>query len=260
MIPREHDPDACPPGTPGHDGSCACCELGRRRFLAGLSVLGTAAMAGPLLGTAARAAVQVPQVSVTPLNARPAFDRSKDIPWLGRLMASGQSNLSHGAAGHVVGVTSATFVFRYNISLTARRFYDRVQGYPRAIELAYGTRDVTVYIAREMSESQCAYDAVETHELKHVAVDHELVQTQGALLKERVNRIATQMTLLEASSSEALLEKFETQLNAGLTDLWAKFSSQRVDAQAKIDTPAEYARTAVVCGGVIPRIIVQHGH
>ncbi len=112
-----------------------------------------------------------------------------------------------------------------------------------------------VYIGREFPQGSCAFNDIARHELLHVRANQARAEAVGAALK----------TALEQQFGNRVFHgraaQLRAQLESALRESWFPWAQQQLaevdKTHASIDSPEEYARNQLVCGGEIPRRLQQ---
>ncbi len=108
----------------------------------------------------------------------------------------------------------------------------------------------TIYVAREIPEDTCYYNAIIEHEMKHVEVDRGLVRDYQNILYDTVENFTQKNGRIDHSpfGDEKIAQK---QLMDDLSDqvqtIHYHMRQDRIERQAKIDSLTEYNRVADQC-------------
>lgn len=154
---------------------------------------------------------------------------------------------------HVLGLTrgNATVSFASNTpSIVDSR--GRWECASPQITLSYGFNPMTVYVAREFPRGTCAFQEIHEHEMRHVdaylrhinSIEKELTDTLTARFAgEKIWRGPVGQT------GRLIQQEFNAR--------WVPYVQQQIkrvdEAQAKIDTTAEYERVTNACQGEIKK-------
>jgi len=113
------------------------------------------------------------------------------------------------------------------------------------------TLDSTIFIAREYKKGTCHYNAVLQHELKHKAVDRELVNKYSNIIVKAVNNTLKTIGYAQgpfpASAMPAAQEKIGATLTNVVSQFGNNFSAERDKRQSNVDTLVEYDRVHALC-------------
>lgn len=158
--------------------------------------------------------------------------------------------------GHqILGLTRGNAVVRVEIKAPA--YIDRTGQWectsPQLV-LTYGFKPITVYIAKEFPEGSCAYQEIHSHELRHVKTyqDH-IARIEKELTETLKRRFAT------GGPWRGPAGQTQERLQQELDERWIPYVKREIEqvkeAQARIDTPEEYARVENSCDGEIKKIV-----
>ncbi len=121
------------------------------------------------------------------------------------------------------------------------------------LSLTFGFTQMTVYVAKEFPEGSCAYKEIFDHELRHVkAYQTHLANIEKDVTDTLNRRFAT------GSPWRGPAGQTRTRLQRELEEHWLPYVKREIgraeEAQALIDTPAEYARVADSCNGEVRKL------
>jgi hypothetical protein len=108
-----------------------------------------------------------------------------------------------------------------------------------------------VYVSSKYPPGSCQYRAILAHENTHVAINERVYRKYRALLIQALKRdrnLPTSSHPLRVATEqegEAILDRH---LKGILTPMEESFRREDRRENAKIDTPASYARTQAKCG------------
>jgi len=108
-----------------------------------------------------------------------------------------------------------------------------------AVKLAF--EPMTLFVASEQPEGSCAYRITMEHELKHIAVYQESLEKFGARVREDLERVLGNEIVYLGSQSEADAH-VRTVIEKTLTPYMQAILDEVRAKQARVDSPAEYAR------------------
>jgi hypothetical protein len=159
--------------------------------------------------------------------------------------------------GRVLGLTRGTA--RVKIEIKTASLIDSTGRWectsPQFV-VSYGFSPLTVYVASEFPAGSCAYDEIYRHELRHVKTYQEhLIGIEQDLRETLTRRFAT------GSPWRGPVGRTQTMLGRELNERWIPYIKREIErvesAQARIDTPDEYARVARTCHGDLRRLTRQ---
>ena len=155
----------------------------------------------------------------------------------------------------VLGLTRGTAIVKFQIRIPTFVSADgRMECASPQINVIYGFRPMTVYIAREFPPGSCAYQEIFEHELRHVRTYQEhLSNTERELVATLSKRFTSR------GPWRGPVGETRARLQDELDSRWLPYISREISRvktiQAEIDTPEEYARVTDSCGGEIKRKI-----
>ena len=157
---------------------------------------------------------------------------------------------------YALGLTEATLQARAQMQMLTTG--DAARGYCSAITEAAITIEwrTIVRIASEIKPSTCIFDAVVTHEQKHVDLDRKLIPAARAGIEAALAGVAAHAVSAAtvARSQAALQERASTAINTAID----AFSARRSHDQLRIDTPAEYDKVPQACGRAALNRLLGH--
>jgi len=150
----------------------------------------------------------------------------------------------------VLGLTRGNATVRFEVDIAL--FVDHTAGWECAsprITVSYGYSPMTVYVAREFAPGSCAYGVILDHEMRHV----ETYRSHLVAIEAGIDS-ALQRHFANKPPSRLPIHATRPQLARELQQQWLPFieaEMRRVEAaQALLDSPDEYERTASQCGGI----------
>ena len=158
--------------------------------------------------------------------------------------------------GHqILGLTRGNALVQLEIKAPA--YIDRTGQWECAspqLVLTYGFKPMTVYVAKEFPEGSCAYQEIHSHELRHVkAYQDHVASIEKELTETLTRRFAT------GGPWRGPAGQTQERLQQELNERWIPYVKREIErvktAQARIDSPEEYARIEDSCGGEIKKKI-----
>ncbi len=126
-----------------------------------------------------------------------------------------------------------------------------------ALNIGFGFTPHTIYIPSEFQPTTCAYNAIYSHENQHVNTDLNLLQSRLGAVREQIIAGLPSLGPVEGGDEAALQQVLKSRLERLLTNIQNDFTRERQQAQAAVDSPAEYARVGNSCGGIIQKVRFQ---
>lgn len=145
------------------------------------------------------------------------------------------------------GLTTASFGHQTQSEL--RLVEQRATGRTCAtahVSVQLSMQPVIVYVASEIANDRCRHDVTREHELKHLAVNREVLGDAARRLREDLPA-ALGTTVLEGASAGAIAQRFEAALRERMAAFMRDQQQRLAERQATIDGPEEYARVANAC-------------
>ncbi|USX28750.1 hypothetical protein NHH73_10880 [Oxalobacteraceae bacterium OTU3CINTB1] len=133
---------------------------------------------------------------------------------------------------------------------------DKVSGYecvaPR-VEIKLNYSPVLIYVGNEFVPGSCGYNTILEHEQRHLKAYMDNLARVEKVVRDALNRRFEGKPLYAPSGTA------QSALQHEINSQWMPFIQAEFDKgkseQAKIDTPAEYARLADTCNGEIREIV-----
>ena len=192
----------------------------------------------------------LPQVEVTSHERPIQTDNTKPIREITR-MAAGAYRPS-GRWAHATGLTVG--VFRFETKYKIRSILEKQSGIgcywldAVTVELNFSP---TVYIAREFPAGTCRHEAVFAHEMKHVAVDREILAEYLPVVKSRLEQATAQLGVIgpKPRAGEAEVKRrIGGAVEQAVNQVLEKIQAERRSWQQTVDTPQEYRAVQAKCG------------
>lgn len=217
----------------------------RSRVPAGVACLGLALLLGSLAGCsrlvedycATRLAPDQHRISVVPV--RYSLSQSLDSAAL-------SSRSEHGPLETTMGLTTARSHSQIDVRLRGMKVPGGVC--VRAdvdVQLSYAP--MTVYIARELEPGSCGYREVLAHEMRHVAVFRQYLDTSSTHLDAVLRARLPASQVFRFASMDDAARHFKEDQEGWLASTAEQTLDAVADEQKQIDTPAEYQRLSRAC-------------
>lgn len=152
------------------------------------------------------------------------------------------------ATHRTMGLTTVVFGQSADINLNVvdDRRGSRACGTPQ-LRVELSMQPVTVFVASELATESCQHDVTLSHEMKHVEVFRQALDSAARDL-ERDLPEAIGAELRRAKNPGELQQRFVVSVR----DYLAQFMGERQrlldEEQAEVDSPEEYARVSNACG------------
>lgn len=108
----------------------------------------------------------------------------------------------------------------------------------------------TIFIAREFPRGSCKHNAIREHELKHVAVDREIVNKYAQLIGDSLQEIVNRKPIYgpyRVEQSKEVENYLKQQLSVALKRFSSQMDDERKQRQQAVDSLAEYERVNKMC-------------
>ena len=176
----------------------------------------------------------------------PTYNRSLNVNGIRNLfLTRGQSN--GGPHSRALGITAIETMLSLRAS---SRLIPQQNGYCvylTSVDADFGWQKQQVFIASELKQGGCGYNAVLDHENQHVAINRETVGQYAPLIRARIEEslrglkpVFTQNT---GSVTDAILDGVKNQ--AGV--VMDQFGSTMAQRHGVIDTASNYSATSALC-------------
>ncbi|WP_162801081.1 hypothetical protein [Azospirillum brasilense] len=160
------------------------------------------------------------------------------------------------ANSHTLGLAAIQYNQQWQAGvMTASLGQGRYCGAAQTLTVTFGYDERTVYVARELPQGSCIHGEVLAHEMRHVAVDEQLLREYVPVLKRRLEDVVGRSRPVQGRSERQVMAAIEQPIKAAMRQLMDEFGRERNARQARIDTPAEYERIGQSCDGEINRYL-----
>jgi hypothetical protein len=145
------------------------------------------------------------------------------------------------------GLTTANFghVTETELRLVEQRATGRTCATPHVV-VQLSMQPVVVYVARELAGDRCQHDVTREHELKHIAINREVLDDAARKLRDELAP-AMGTAILHGASGPGIASQYESRLRDYLENFMREQHRLLAQRQAEIDSPDEYARVANAC-------------
>ncbi len=158
--------------------------------------------------------------------------------------------------GHILGLALVKHGERSNLEALIQPMGDGTFCVtPKLLTAGFGYEERTIYVARELPQNSCIFGEVLSHEMKHIAVDEQLLREYAPTLNRRLEAVAARMKPVRARSKDQAMRALLLPVNSLLRQMLQEFGQERERRQSQVDTLAEYERVSRSCNGEINRYI-----
>jgi hypothetical protein len=139
---------------------------------------------------------------------------------------------------------------QYEMTELGRNPSGPLQVWAKSIDVNFSITRMEVYVSSQYPVGSCQYETVLAHENTHVAINDRVYKKYKALLIQALRRdrnLPTRSHPLRVSSEREGEDILDRNIKGILTPLETSFQAEDRRENAKIDTPASYARTQSKC-------------
>lgn len=198
------------------------------------------------------------------VNVMPVFEEAKlntsvNLAGLQSLSRGNTANTIPHYEAITLGLASYSALMHFYIPIIQHMMPDgsfcaRVQH----LDARIGYKDVTVYIASEFPQNSCSFQAVLTHEQKHVETNRQVLNEYAPVIRDRLIKYLKLYGMFivpnQAYADKLLREKVTQVVN----EVSKEMMEENRRRQKLIDSPQEYARNNTICNGQISRVVQAH--
>lgn len=123
------------------------------------------------------------------------------------------------------------------------------------VDITFGYKDVTVYVAKEIPEQSCGFNEILAHEQKHVAVQQKIFDDYIPLLQQKVKTYLAENGTRQSSDYADASNWLYNNLQSLIADIMKDVFTENTRLQRDIDTLQEYERVSRSCNGQIGQIL-----
>lgn len=116
-----------------------------------------------------------------------------------------------------------------------------------SVDAHLGYDKIQVFVARKFQPGSCHYNSITEHELTHVRVFQNTLNSFFPRLQRRLERAAQAVQPIHASSPEAAAAKLQRHLSATVDPLFKDMNRTLDRENAKLDTPGRYRAEQARC-------------
>jgi len=188
------------------------------------------------------------QVSVSRLDGDVVYNNTRSREALRQMQRQSGRAQAFGRAWTPVGLTLTELKYQMRlkveaIAVTKRTYCARLT----SVDAELGYDKLKVYIARKFRPGTCAYRSISDHELTHVAVFRDALETFYPRLQRRLQRAARQLDPVRAGSPDAAATYMRKRLAATIQPLFLEMNRELDRNNARLDTPERYRREQAMC-------------
>ncbi|NCO02722.1 MAG: hypothetical protein GW903_00855 [Alphaproteobacteria bacterium] len=193
-----------------------------------------------------------PKIKVSPQQSAIQYDFTKSKDDLGEFDIDTISPYGPQHKTHVGGLMAGEISIEQRVEFTSEVYERQGVGcvHIKAIDVKIKI-DPTIYIASEFKKGSCKFNAIMTHEKKHVLVDKKIVNKYASLigndLKKTIQNKGVRFGPMRESEIETVQADIQKALGDALTRRRDQMNEERSWDQQAIDTKEEYDSIAAQC-------------
>ncbi len=192
-------------------------------------------------------------VEVNPVFDKPALNFASGLAEMQGISKGGAKVIPHGDEV-ALGVTSYSLITEFAIPVITQQMEDgSFCASVDKVNANIGYREVTVHVAKEFPQGSCAFRHIYEHELKHIAVNRQVLEEYSVKMREKISaymKLYGVRRVADPKYAEKLLKDDVAKI---LNEMSSSMSEENRRRQRLIDTPEEYAKNSTACGGAISR-------
>jgi hypothetical protein len=171
-------------------------------------------------------------------------------------LAAISPNNPHARGGTLLGLTNYRAVVESTSTYIAGQMPDgslcaRIGSV--TIRLAFDPLDV--YVIDQLNDEPCLHEHVLTHEHHHVDIARETIAEYDGQMLSKVTDAAKRLGNIRARTENEAKAVFDAELQNTIERVFQVFGDTLAERQESFDSPAEYARSNVVCDGRLNAIL-----
>lgn len=123
-----------------------------------------------------------------------------------------------------------------------------------ALKVSFGTRQPTVYVAREFPRGSCAFNQVLEHEEEHLRIARGVVEEFADAIEREVRAAVGDVRVVRADNAEAATKMISRAVAEAVDKVMTEAERALVGRNRAFDSLEEYRRLARACDGQIAEI------
>jgi hypothetical protein len=126
------------------------------------------------------------------------------------------------------------------------------------VDVTFGFRDVTVFIASEIPPDSCAFNETMAHEQRHVEVNRDILNQFVPVIEDRFKEYLKLNGVSKVQNADYAKQIINDRLKAIMDEVVDQMTAENIRRQREIDSRDEYARLSRVCDGELSKIADQY--
>jgi len=191
-------------------------------------------------------------VNITPRFDEPSYDYSASIADITALASDAHHTIHEGMT---LGLTRYEPVLEFRVPVKGVRLPDGLAcAHVDHVDVTVGYRNVTVYVANEIPQGTCGFDEVMGHEMKHIAVNRQLLDEYAPRISAELAAYLKQNGVFREVDGDYAVAVLHEKLQSIIRNIVTDMTTENQARQHDVDTPAEYRRVSMSCNGQIRAI------
>lgn len=196
-------------------------------------------------------------VTITPIFDSPQYNTSHSFAAIRKL----SSEADHDAQAYdstSLGLAHYIPVYNFTAPIRMKKMADGAYCVQvQQVDANIGYRNITIYIAHELVENDCAVQHVIEHEKKHVAVNREILLEYVPSIQARLREYLKTNGVYSGTDAQYAQELMQEKIRFVLMETSKQITTENRRRQSLVDTPEEYAKNIRACDGYINNLVLK---
>jgi hypothetical protein len=145
------------------------------------------------------------------------------------------------------GVTSARLNTKIDFRMQVAALGRTLCVIPVSLTVEVGYDEMTVYVSRRHQQGSCPFRVTLDHEMEHVQTNMAALNRHVPAIRSALQRVASQMKPIATTSQAEAERRILDEAQRGIASALEAMKRDRDNANARMDTPSEYARLHAKC-------------
>jgi hypothetical protein len=181
------------------------------------------------------------------LNPKPIYNNRLNVQGIRNLFREHTDNVV-GPHERALGITYAET--QYTADANSRAESARGGGYCvylTNVNIAFGFKRMSVYVASEFKPGTCEYRAILDHENQHVAVNTAVLREYAPRFRAEVERVLSQQQPVRTRDPQAGMDQALVAVGRRMSALLNEFQDTTARRNAPLDSSHNYGETGKLC-------------
>lgn len=193
-------------------------------------------------------------INVTPVFDEAVIDTSKSLAEIQGLGAG--ANVVPHYDSITLGVARYRPIIEFRAPMIRKPLSDGTTcARVKKVDATIGYKDVTIFLAKELTSDQCSIRHVLEHEQKHIAVNRAVLNKYANLIQIKLQEYFKLYGMFRVPNPDYAQTLLNEKVDAIFKESAQQMTEENRRRQRAIDTPEEYAKNNTVCSGHINGII-----